>query len=145
MTLFLDTSVLVPAFLIDHQHHTASRSLLRRCNPEIAICASHSLAEFYSTLTRLPAPNRASPQQTQRFIENITQQLGFIYLNSEEYRIALRQAAGMGIEGGILYDYLLACCALKAGADIIYTWNLKHFQRFGPEVLEKLQSPQIAP
>ena len=85
MIRLLDTSVLVPAFLTDHEHHIRSRRLLVQCTPQTDVCAGHSLAEFYSTLTRLPAPNRASPKQALRFIENIEQQLGFVSLTSEEY------------------------------------------------------------
>jgi len=130
---------------MDHEHHAASRNILRRCDPQTALCAGHSLAEFYSTLTRIPPPNRASPRQALRFIENIERQLGFVSLTPDEYLTALRQASAMGIAGGTLYDYLIACCALKARADIIYTWNVRHFQQFGPEILERLQSPQSVP
>ena len=128
---------------MDHEHHAASRDILRRCDPQTAFCAGHSLAEFYSTMTRLPPPNRASPRQILRFIENIERQLGLVSLTPEEYRTALRQASALGIAGGTLYDYLIAFCALKAGADVIYTWNLKHFHQFGPEILGRLQSPQV--
>ena len=145
MINFLDTSVLVPAFLTDHPHHSASRDLLRRCSPETAVCTGHSLAEFYATLTRLPAPNRASPQQALRFIENIEQRLGFVSLTSEEYRNLIRLAASEGIAGGTLYDYLIASCAIKAGADTISTWNTKHYRLFGPEIVGKLRVPEAAP
>ena len=36
--------------------------------------------------------------------------------------------------GGTIYDALLAKCALKANATTIYTWDLEHFRRLGPEV-----------
>ena len=60
-------------------------------------------------------------------------------------RVSDRSPTGsaLGIDGRTLYDYLIAFCALKAGADVIYTWNLKHFQQFGPEILGRLQSPQV--
>jgi predicted nucleic acid-binding protein len=34
------------------------------------------------------------------------------------------------VAGGAIYDALLAGCALKAKAEILYTWNVRHFQRF---------------
>jgi len=139
---FLDTSTLVAAFLTEHPHHAASRNELRRCSPETAACAGHSLAEFYATLTRLPAPHRASPEQVMLFIENIEQHLAVVSLTPEEYRAALHSAAAAGIAGGTLYDFLIARCALKAGAGIISTWNTKHYQLFGTDIAAKLRLPE---
>jgi len=45
-----------------------------------------------------------------------------------------RQSAGsnprftsMGIVGGAVYDALLAACALKAKAETLLSWNLRHY------------------
>ena len=43
--------------------------------------------------------------------------------------------------GGTIYDALLACCALKAKATTMYTWDLNHFRLLGPEVTRRVQSP----
>lgn len=142
MIRFLDTSVLVPAFLTEHPHHAASRSALRQCRPETAACAGHSLEEFYATLTRLPVPYRASPEQVLLFVENIEQHLTVVSLTPEEYRAALRSATAARIAGGTLYDFLIASCALKLGAQIIITWNTKHYQLFGNEIEAKLRTPE---
>lgn len=139
---FLDTSVLVPAFLTEHPHHAASRNVLRQCRPEAAACAGHSLAEFYATLTRLPSPHRASPEQVLLFIEDIEQHLAFVSLTPAEYQDALRLAAAAGIAGGTLYDFLIARCALKANASTIFTWNMKHYELFGTEIVAKLCRPE---
>jgi predicted nucleic acid-binding protein len=56
----------------------------------------------------------------------------------------MRSAAAAGIAGGTLYDYLIAQCALKARADAIYTWNTRHYQLFGPAVLNRLRLPEAA-
>ena len=138
---FLDTSVLVPAFLTGHPHHPASRNALLQCRPEAAACAVHSLAEFYATLTRLPTPHRASPGQVRLFIENIEEHLAVVSLTSEEYRDALRLAAAAGIAGGTLYDFLIARCAVKADATVICTWNMKHYRMFGTEIEARLRHP----
>lgn len=50
----------------------------------------------------------------------------------------------MGIAGGTMYNYLIAQCALKSRAGAIFTWNVKHYRRFGPEVVEKLKVPVSA-
>ena len=50
-------------------------------------------------------------------------------------------AAEKGIVGGLIYDMLLARCAVKAGADILYTINVKHFAQLGPDISRRLKSP----
>jgi predicted nucleic acid-binding protein len=47
---------------------------------------------------------------------------------------AIEQAAQAGIAGGAVYDALIARCALKAKAQTLYTWNVRHFQRLGADL-----------
>jgi predicted nucleic acid-binding protein len=47
----------------------------------------------------------------------------------------------MGVVGGVIYDAVIAQCALKSRAEKIYTWNIRHFRQFGPEVEKKLHTP----
>jgi predicted nucleic acid-binding protein len=75
------------------------------------------------------------------FLEAIEERLTVVALDSREYYSTIKQAAATGIVGGTLYDALLARCALKAGAETIYTWNLEHFQRLGPEVARRTKTP----
>ncbi|MGO8763703.1 MAG: hypothetical protein ACLQSR_01040 [Limisphaerales bacterium] len=59
-----------------------------------------------------------------------------------EYAALLRDSAGTRIQGGTVYDALLLKTAAKAGADTIYTLNLKHFQAIvPPDLLPKLSAP----
>ena len=53
----------------------------------------------------------------------------------------LDQYAAIGITGGGIYDGLLARCAEKAKADILLTWNLRDFTRFGPGVTQLVKTP----
>lgn len=138
MSIFLDTSVLVPVFLADHPHHTASLELYATCTPETASCAGHSLAEVYSTLTRLPAPHRASPEQAIKCVEEISRRFRLIILDGVAYLAAIQTAAAQNIAGGTFYDSLIATCALHSGAAQIYTWNQRHFEQFGSEVKLRL-------
>jgi len=41
----------------------------------------------------------------------------------------------------MLYDALLARCARKAAAEVIYTWNVQHFRRLDPEVVKRIKTP----
>jgi predicted nucleic acid-binding protein len=138
---FLDTSVLFPVFLADHPHHSDSLRLYKRCTPEVAFCASHSLAEVYSTLTRIPPPHRVSPDQAVEFLDSIRSRFSLISLDGDVYLAAIRDAALNQIIGGTIYDVLIARCALQAGADYIFTWNTRHFQRMGAEVAGRVRAP----
>ncbi|HET9744050.1 MAG TPA: PIN domain-containing protein [Terriglobales bacterium] len=139
-TLF-DTSVLLPVFLEDHEHHEASLKVFLKATRNEAGCAAHSLAELYATATRLPGKHRLSGDQVLLFLENVVERLTPIALTALEYVQAIQASATEGIVGGTIYDALLAHCALKAGATVIYTWNVRHFQQLGPEIARRLRVP----
>jgi predicted nucleic acid-binding protein len=138
---FFDTSVLVPVFLDRHVHHKASFELFEKLQPQQAGCGAHSLAEVYATLTRLPPPHRLRSDQAMLLLGEIRARLQFIALTGEEYYRAIDKCAERGVMGGTLYDGLLAACALKAKADVIYTWNSRHYSQFGPDIEKRLRTP----
>jgi predicted nucleic acid-binding protein len=138
---FFDTSVLVPLFYRDHVHHRPSQDLFIQFNQATGGCGAHSLAEVYATLTRMPGKRRISGQQAMLFIGNIRERLSIIALNSEEYADSLQASAVLGMVGGGIYDALLAHCALKAKAEAIYTWNMRHYTLCGREVVGRLRTP----
>ncbi|HVB40102.1 MAG TPA: PIN domain-containing protein [Terriglobales bacterium] len=144
MKTFFDTSVLVPAFQEDHVHHQASWRVLDAAEPADSYCGVHSLAEMYSTLTGIPGPRRRSSIEAMIQIESVRQRLSLVALDADGYADALAAAAGHHIAGGAIYDALLAQCALKAGAEVIYTWNVRDFERCGPEVARRLRTPGTA-
>ena len=141
MRAFFDTSVLVPVFLEDHEHHERSLKVFLGADKDRDCCAAHSLAEVYSTLTRLPGRHRLSGEQVLLFLENIRERVALIALTGEEYYRAIKDASEGGVIGGMIYDALLARCALKARADAIYTWNTRHFEQLGPEIAKRLRTP----
>jgi predicted nucleic acid-binding protein len=138
---FFDTSVLVPVFVEEHPHHEASLAVFLRSDKKRGSCAAHSLAEVYATLTRLPGKHRASASEAMLFLENMQERLVLISLDAEEYWRAVMHSAESGIVGGMIYDALLAHCALKARAETIFTWNVEHFRRVGPEVAKRIRTP----
>ena len=75
------------------------------------------------------------------FLTDIKSRLTLIALTPEEYFAAISEYSAMGVVGGDIYDALIARCALKARAEKIYTWNIRHFRQFGPEVEKKLRTP----
>ena len=138
---FFDTSVLVPVFYGDHIHHQASIGLFIQFDKSTGCCGAHSLAEVYSTLTRMPGKHRISGDQAMLFIGSIRERLSIVSLSGDEYADALHAASALGVVGGGIYDALLAHCAVKTEADAIYTWNAKHYAQCDSEVTRRLRTP----
>jgi predicted nucleic acid-binding protein len=137
---FFDTSVLVAVVLAQHVHHT--RSLSAYVNAQnSACCAAHSLAELYATLTRLPGNHRVLCEQALLLVGEIRNNLKIIPLDAIDYYAAIASAAKEGITGGTTYDVLLARCALKSKATVLFTWNVSHFRRLGPDVARLVRTP----
>jgi predicted nucleic acid-binding protein len=141
MEAFFDTSVLVPVFYGDHVHHRASLDLFVQFNPASGCCAAHSLAEVYSTLTRMPGKDRISGDQAMLFVTSIRERLSLIALDADDYANAVQASAALGIVGGGIYDAMLARCAIKARAEAIYTWKARHYVLCGQDVVSRLHSP----
>ena len=141
MNRFFDTSVLVPVFYGDHVHHELSLKVFIQFDKSSACCAAHSLAEVYSTLTRMPGKHRVSGEQAMLFIGSIRERLSVVALDGDEYADTLQAAAALGIVGGTIYDAILASCAIKAQAEVIYSWNSRHYAQCEPEVRQRLRTP----
>ena len=141
MKAFFDTSALVPVFYGDHTQHRASLETFIQFEPSTGCCGAHSLAEVYSTLTRMPGKHRISGAQAMLFIGSIRERLSTVALDGDEYAGALTAAAALGIVGCGIYDAMLAQCALKSQAAVIYTWNIRHYERCGAEVTRRLRTP----
>lgn len=145
MKTFFDTNVLVAAVIRQHVFHERSFAVLDAVltRKNHGFISSHSLAEMYSVLTKLPQPYRHTPEQALLSIEeNVIKHFESISLNANDYAACLREAAGSGIQGGTIYDALLLKCAEVARSDRIYTLNLKHFQALANrEMIKKLSEP----
>lgn len=127
--------------MADHEHHLDSLRLFQRCRRDQACCSAHSLAEVYSTLTRLPPPHRVPPDRAVTFLESIHSRLSLVTLDGEVVMEAIREAAANRVSGGTIYDALIARCALQSGAERIMTWNVRHFQLLGIEVVRRIGTP----
>jgi predicted nucleic acid-binding protein len=89
----------------------------------------------------MPGKFRVSAEQVMLFIGSIRERLTIVSLDADEYAATLQTFAALGIAGGAIYDALLAGCALKAKADSLYTWNLRHYNQFGPDIAKRLRTP----
>ena len=90
---FFDTSVLVPVFYGDHEHHTASLSLFLKFTKDEACCGAHTLAEIYSTLTRMPGKYRVTGDQAMLFVGSVLERLDY-RLDRGGISTALESGAG---------------------------------------------------
>jgi predicted nucleic acid-binding protein len=138
---FLDTSVLVATFYSDHVNHRASLDLFLRFGKKGACCGAHSLAEVYAALTGMPHPRRVGGAEALLFLSDVRANLSIISLTDQDYLEAVSAATSSLIFGGGIYDALLAHCAVKAKAEVLYTLNEKHFVRLSPEIASIVRAP----
>lgn len=138
---FLDTSVLVATFYGDHEHHQPSLDLFLEQKKSTGCTAAHCLVELYAVVTGMPGKARASPDEALLFLRDVSERLKTIALDDDEYFQMLEDAAKTGISGGTSYDALIARCAMKANAHTIYTWNARHFMRFGASIAARIRQP----
>ncbi len=130
---------MVSAFWGDHANHEPSLKLLATATPTNSACSVHSLAELYSTLTKLPVRPTLSPDQVILFIEDLPKHLTLIRLDEMDYLSAIRQTAERKQTGGLIYDALLLASARKW--KVIYTYNLKHFRELAPDLASMIRTP----
>lgn len=110
----VDTSVAIAAIAPWHEAHRDARGTVRR-----ASIPAHARLEVYSVLTRLPVPHRMGPDDAARVIG-----LGFppdrIILPSPDLTTGIvERCHGAGIDGGAVYDALVALTAADAGHVLI--------------------------
>jgi predicted nucleic acid-binding protein len=80
----------------------------------------------------MPGKHRISAEQAILFIGSIREHLSIIALTGDEYADALQTASARDIVGGGIYDAMLAHCAMKDQAEVIYTWNARHYSLCAP-------------
>jgi predicted nucleic acid-binding protein len=141
MKEFFDTSVLVASFWRGHRDHEASLRRVAAANKKKSACALHTLAEVYASMTALPVKDVIPPDQALLFVQEVRDRLSVITLNESEYYETIQQAGERGFISGRIYDALLLACAAKVKAEVIYTWNVKHFKAIDPKQAHKIQTP----
>jgi predicted nucleic acid-binding protein len=138
---FLDTSVLVAAFYSDHEHHAPSMDLFLRYRKKDVCCGAHSLAEVYASLTSMPGRRRVSGSEALLFLGDVRERITLIALDDREYFQLCQSSAEASLAGGAIYDAILGHCALKARAEVIYTWNTKDLLRLPPAIAGRVKTP----
>jgi predicted nucleic acid-binding protein len=136
---FFDSSVLIPVFYADHPQHAVSTAVFVTARKEDSFCALRTLGEVYAVLTGLPVRPRISGRDGIAILKQIRARLTLVSLTENEYLSAL-ETVSASIIGGAAYDALIARCAVKAGAEVLLTWNLRDFLRLG-EVVHIVKTP----
>jgi len=136
MKLLFDTSSLVAAFVQSHPVHTAAWEWLEQTleGAHNGVVATHTLAELYAVMTRLPLRPAIPPTVALQLIEENLEGFHTVALSAADYRAVLRRLEKLNLAGGAVYDALIAQAALKAKAERLLTLNPGHFRRLGQDV-----------
>lgn len=141
-TLF-DTSVLISAFLANHPKHQSCTPWLHqvKTGQVQGTIATHTLAETYAVLTRIPISPRISPALAQQLIRENLKEFAVIPLLAEDYQRVIEQLVTLNLTGGAIYDALIAQAAIKASINRLLTLNPDHFSRLGNEIAQLILVP----
>jgi predicted nucleic acid-binding protein len=141
--VLFDTSVIVPALINVHPNHATCFPWLRQAETgQIAgLISTHSLAESYSVMTRLPIVPKVSVQQAERALFDLLSFMETVALERADYQSTIARLVRLNLPGGIIFDALIAQAAQKANADVLLTRNAKDFTRLGEEIAAIVQVP----
>ncbi|MGD1950953.1 MAG: PIN domain-containing protein [Leptolyngbyaceae cyanobacterium] len=106
----------------------------------IGYISTHTLAELYAVLTRLPRKPKLLPNEVEVLLGNLAS-FQKVVLNADDYIQVIQRLSALGITGGGIYDALIAQAALKTEANILLTANPKDFIRLGDDVLAIVRAP----
>jgi len=143
MKVLLDTNIIVAASIEAHPNHSVSLPWIQQVRSQkiTGYISTHSIAEIYAVMTRLPLPKPLSPQQTYDLIVNNVMAFHFVDLETADYLEVLKNVTQLKITGGGIYDAIIAQAALKANVDILLTLNSKHFTRLGEHIARLVRDP----
>jgi len=110
----LDTSVVVASFGAWHEHHLIALDVL----PLSPRLVAHTALESYSVLTRLPEPFRAEAAVVVEFLRRTFAGSRLTLGRAAQDALPGRLAA-CGVDGGAVYDGLIALTAKSVGAELL--------------------------
>lgn len=138
MVAFFDTSALVAALISEYPRHAWAYS--RWTGSVTPALAAHSLAELYAVLTASPQ-FRLRPDTALETVRLVKERFQVVALTSQGYLAALERAARSRLQGGAVYDVLIAQAALESQAERLLTLNAKHFVRLGEDMAQLVEGP----
>lgn len=131
MTAFLvDANVMIAATQAGHEHGQRARVDVagRLARGEEMLISPHALLESYSVMTRMPLPGRVSPRLAREVLwRDYVVRGRIVGLSPQETVAFLHLAVDRGAAGGRIYDAVIAEEARMADADVLLTFNVRHF------------------
>lgn len=138
MVTVFDTSALVAAHAMTHPRFAWADAQIQAAE-QPALCA-HSLAECYAVMTSHPQL-RYPPVKVEQVLNRLAETWTVLTLSSADYLAAVARCRELGLQGGAIYDTLIAEAAVKAGATQVVTLNAKHFVRLGEDMRRIVVTP----
>ncbi|BAU12777.1 PilT protein domain protein [Leptolyngbya sp. NIES-3755] len=141
--VLFDSSVIVAAFVASHNRHQACTDWLDRAKTQRiqGILSTHSLAEIYSVVTRLPVRPRINPDLAQTLLNENLRSFEVVSLEVQDYRSAISRMVALNLPGGGIFDALIAQAAIKSSAEVLLTLNPKHFERLESTIANLVEVP----
>ena len=132
MTVYFDTSFVLPVLLDRHENHQACRGVVQQHLIERAslTTAAHTYGEIYRHLTRNVPPFELAPASVSKILlEQLPRIVKFVDASTQIYHLAIARCAQLGLRGAIICDALHLETAVLTGASVLYTDNTKDFNR----------------
>jgi predicted nucleic acid-binding protein len=142
-----DTSVLVAGSVVGHVHEEQTRVWFQaaRDGRLDAMTTTHAFAETWATLTAIPVEQRIAPAAAERVIERLARHIKPIGLRRDDYRSALRRCGNLGLRSGAIYDALHVVAARRGRADLLLTFDTRHFSALAAEDGPRVVAPPDPP
>ena len=147
MKVLMDTSVLVAAVLPSHSKHRPCAQWLDAAKQAAfeLVVSSHTIAELYAILTRMPVRPRITAGTAVQFVDDILTAARPISLSGRHYQDMVGSLAQRGLIGGVVYDAVIAKAAELESADYLLTLNKPDFDRVWPAGAARIVSPETLP
>ena len=132
--IYLDTSVIVPAFAEAHPNHTVCEPLVTAPN---SVTSAHALAETFSVLTKVYKYDSESVAAVLRDLPNA---LRIEPVTMADYFEAMTHSKQRSITGGRIYDALHVAVARRLRVERVLTFNVRDFATLSRDSLISLPS-----
>lgn len=118
-----------------HLRTESSYEEFRRMGAEFVL-PDHVLLEAFSVLSRSPRPVGIPPRDAERLLRSHFGDAIIAPLRPGLAWDTIGQTLSRGFWGGRVYDTLIAMVAFEAGAEVLLTWNTRHFYAIAPAGLQ---------
>ena len=143
MKVLLDTSVIVAGTVPSHASHAVSLTWLEgaKRNDFESVISTHSIAECFAVLTRLPLRPRITGQAVRKLLDDLLMNVNPVGLTASDYLDLLDDLTTSRLVGGVVYDGVIVKAAQLEDVDYLITLNEADFHRLWPAEASRIVSP----